>query len=59
MASQPLRSRQSPDSPLRDRVLKLTITEPPAFLGATHWSSQLLAATLVDERTPISHVTVA
>src|SRR3954464_11331828 len=24
---------------LRDRVLELTLTEPPTVLGATHWSS--------------------
>src|SRR4051794_20860709 len=31
---------------LRDRVLQLTLTEPPTALGATHWSSRLLAAAL-------------
>src|ERR671917_37995 len=44
---------------LRDRVLELTLTEPPTALGATHWSSRLLAAALAGEGTPISHVTVA
>src|SRR3954454_6562346 len=28
---------------LRDRVLELTLTEPPDLFGATHWSSRLLA----------------
>src|ERR671938_1659711 len=31
---------------LRDRVLELTLTEPPSQLGATHWSCRLLAAAL-------------
>ncbi len=44
---------------LRDRVLELTLTEPPTEVGATHWSSRLLAAALAAEGTPISHVTVA
>ncbi|ADB76121.1 IS630 family transposase [Geodermatophilus obscurus] len=44
---------------LRDRVLELTLTEPPTQFGATHWSSRLLAEALAGEGTPISHVTVA
>ncbi len=44
---------------LRDRVLELTLTEPPTSFGATHWSSRLLAATLAGEGTPISHATIA
>src|SRR4051812_20421186 len=44
---------------LRDRVLQLTLTEPPTSLGATHWSSRLLAAALAAEGTPISHATIA
>src|SRR3712207_2496549 len=44
---------------LRDRVLELTLTEPPTQYGVTHWSSRLLAAALAAEGTPISHVTVA
>ena len=44
---------------LRDRVLQLTLTEPPIQFGATHWSSRLLAAALAGEGTPISHATVA
>src|ERR671920_751810 len=44
---------------LRDRVLELTLTEPPTRFGATHWSSRLLAAALAAEGTPISHVTIA
>src|SRR3954454_6039883 len=44
---------------LRDRVVELTLTEPPTRFGATHWSSRLLAAALADEGVPISHTTVA
>src|SRR6059058_1844732 len=48
---------------LRDRVLELTLTEPPDQFGATHWSSRLLATALAGalagESTPISHATVA
>src|SRR3954467_1588958 len=44
---------------LRDRVLELTLTEPPTQFGATHWSSRLLATALMTEGTPISHATVA
>jgi transposase len=44
---------------LRDRVLELTLIEPPIAYGATHWSSRLLAAALTGEGTPISHATVA
>jgi hypothetical protein len=43
---------------LRDRVLELTLTEPPTRFGATHWSSRLLAAALAGEGTPLSHATV-
>src|ERR687886_1602580 len=44
---------------LRDRVLELTLTEPPSQFGATHWSSRLLAAALAGEGSPIAHTTVA
>src|SRR5215208_8274560 len=44
---------------LRDRVLQLTLTEPPTALGASHWSSRLLADALGAEGTPISHATIA
>src|SRR5687767_1741041 len=44
---------------LRDRVLELTLTEPPDRFGATHWSSRLLAAALAGEGRPISHTTIA
>src|SRR3954451_1320650 len=37
---------------LRDRVLQLTLTEPPTALGATHWSSRLLANALAAQGTP-------
>src|SRR5215207_5509344 len=44
---------------LRDRVLELTLTEPPTAYGATHWSSRLRATALGAEGTPISHATIA
>src|SRR6059058_1890546 len=44
---------------LRDRVLELTLTEPPTRFGATHWSRRLLATALAEEGTPISHATIA
>jgi transposase len=44
---------------LRDRVLELTLTEPPDQFRATHWSSRLLATALAGEGTPISHATIA
>ena len=44
---------------LRDRVLELTLTEPPDQFGATHWSSRLLATALAGEGPPISHATIA
>jgi transposase len=44
---------------LRDRVLELTLTEPPTQFGATHWSSRLLATALAAEGTPIAHATIA
>ena len=47
-----------PDA-LRDRVLELTLTQPPTAYGATHWSSRLLATALAAEGTPISHATIA
>jgi transposase len=57
------RPRSGTPSPLpgalRDRVLELTLTEPPDQFGATHWSSRLLAEALAGEGTPISHATVA
>src|SRR3954454_16554919 len=53
----PGKPAQLPEA-LRDRVLKLTLTEPPDQFGATHWSSRLATA-LAGEGTPISHATVA
>src|SRR5512135_1580735 len=44
---------------LRDRVLELTLTEPPPEYGVTHWSSRLLAERLAAEGTPTSHATIA
>jgi transposase len=43
---------------LRDRVLELTLTEPPTAFGATHWSTRLLVTALAGEGRPISHTTV-
>src|ERR687894_721979 len=54
----PGKPAQLPEA-LRDRVLELTLTEPPIQYGATHWSSRLLAAALAGEGTPISHTTIA
>ena len=60
-----LKDRPRPGKPpqlpeaLRDRVLELTLTEPPVRFGATHWSSRLLAEALAGEGTPISHATIA
>src|SRR3954469_24161321 len=54
----PGKPAQLPEA-LRDRVLELTLSEPPDQFGATHWSSRLLASALAGEGTPISHATVA
>jgi transposase len=54
----PGKPAQLPEA-LRDRVLQLTLTEPPTQYGATHWSSRLLATALAGEGTPISHSTIA
>src|SRR3954469_21133077 len=54
----PGKPAQLPEA-LRDRVLELTLTEPPDRFGATHWSSRLLATALAAEGTPISHATIA
>src|SRR5215211_6795406 len=48
----PGKPAQLPEA-LRDRVLELTLTEPPTQYGATHWSSRLLATALAGEGTPI------
>jgi transposase len=44
---------------VREEVLSLTLTEPPAELGITHWSSRLLADRLRKQGKQISHATVA
>lgn len=44
---------------VRDRVLTLTLTEPPTDLGITHWSSRLLADRLRAEGHEVSHATIA
>src|SRR3954447_26319774 len=54
----PGKPAQLPEA-LRDRVLELTLTEPPTAVGASHWSSRLLATALAGEGTPISHATIA
>src|SRR5215203_1975166 len=60
LADLPRSGKPSPlPEALRDRVLELTLTEPPTVLGATHWSSRLLADALAGEGTPISHATIA
>src|SRR5918911_1866951 len=60
LAALPRPGKPSPlPEALRDRVLELTLTAPPTALGATHWSSRLLADALAAEGTPISHATIA
>src|SRR3954451_5870365 len=60
LADLPRSGKPSPlPEALRDRVLQLTLTEPPTSFGATHWSSRLLAAALAAEGSPISHATIA
>ena len=60
LADLPRSGKPSPlPEALRDRVLELTLTAPPTSLGATHWSSRLLADALAAEGTPISHATIA
>src|SRR3954452_22816891 len=60
LADLPRSGKPSPlPEALRDRVLELTLTAPPTALGATHWSSRLLAAALAAEGSPISHATIA
>src|SRR4051794_37073268 len=59
LADLPRSGKPSPlPEALRDRVLTLTLTEPPTALAATHWSSRLLADALATEgrrsRTPPS-----
>jgi transposase len=54
----PGKPAQLPEA-VRDRVLELTLTEPPDQFGATHWSCRLLASALAGEGTPISHATIA
>ena len=44
---------------VRDEVVSMTLTEPPAELGITHWSSRLLAGRLRKQGKQISHATVA
>src|SRR3982750_544375 len=60
LADLPRSGKPSPlPEALRDRVLTLTLTEPPTALGATHWSSRLLADALAAEGPPIPHATIA
>src|SRR5947208_15228728 len=59
LADLPRSGKPSPlPEALRDRVLTLTLTQPPTALGATHWSSRLLADALAAEGSPISHATI-
>jgi len=60
LADEP-RSGKPPTIPraVRDEILSITLTEPPAELGITHWSSRLLAARLRRDGKPVSHATVA
>lgn len=44
---------------VRDEILSITWTEPPAELGITHWSSRLLADRLRRDGKAVSHSTVA
>ena len=44
---------------VRDEILTVTLTEPPAELGITHWSSRLLAERLRRDGKRVSHATVA
>jgi transposase len=55
------RSGKPPTIPqaVRDEVLAVTLTEPPAELGITHWSSRLLADRLRREGKQVSHATIA
>jgi transposase len=55
------RSGKPPTIPraVRDEILTVTLTEPPAELGITHWSSRLLAERLRRHGRPVSHATVA
>src|SRR3954452_12465169 len=60
LAALPRSGKPSPlPEALGDRVLELTLTAPPTSVGATHWSSRLLADALAAEGTPISHATIA
>ena len=47
------------DQSIRDEILTLTLTEPPAELGITHWSSRLLADRLRRQGRRVSHATIA
>jgi len=47
------------DQSIRDEILAVTLTEPPAELGITHWSSRLLADRLRRQGKAVSHATVA
>ncbi len=44
---------------VREQVLTATLTQPPAALGVTHWSSRLLADWLGRSGTRVSHDTVS
>ncbi|WP_143448888.1 IS630 family transposase [Kineosporia sp. A_224] len=44
---------------VRDEILAITLTKPPAELGITQWSSRLLADRLRRDGRPVSHASVA
>ncbi|MCA1694855.1 MAG: IS630 family transposase [Actinobacteria bacterium] len=44
---------------VRDEILSITLTEPPAELGITHWSSRLLADRMRRRGRKVSHASVA
>jgi transposase len=44
---------------VRDEILTVTLTRPPAELGITHWSSRLLAEWLRRSETRVSHDSIS
>lgn len=44
---------------VRDEILTVTLTRPPAELGITHWSSRLLADWLGKHGTRVSHDSIS
>jgi transposase len=54
----PGKPAQLPEA-LRERVLELTLTEPPTSVGATHWSSRLLATAPAELREQLRSTSLA